>query len=52
MYGDVQRKLVEDVAVGYLIEMQYATLYRTKIKNLVTTGIGLNESMDNVWIAK
>ena len=52
MYTEVQRILVEDVAVGWLIEMQYATLYRNKIHNLVTTSIGLNESMDNVWIGK
>jgi len=52
MYSEAQRILVDDVAVGYLIEMQYATLYRSKVRNLVTTGIGLNESLDNVWIAK
>ena len=52
MYTEVQRILVDDVATGNLIEMQFATVYRNKIRNLVTTGIGLNETFDNVWIAK
>ncbi len=52
MYSEVQRILVDDVAVGDLIELQYATVYRNKVHNLVTTGIGLNETLDNVWIAK
>jgi len=52
MYTEVQRILVDDVAVGNLVEMQFATVYRTKVHNLITTGIGLNETFDNVWISK
>jgi peptide/nickel transport system substrate-binding protein len=52
MYSEVQRILVDDVAVVNLVEIQYATLYRAKVHNLVTTGIGLNETLDNVWIGK
>ncbi|WP_197034990.1 ABC transporter substrate-binding protein [Herbaspirillum sp. RV1423] len=52
MYSEVQRILVDDVAVGYLMELQYATLYNKKVHNLVTTGIGLNETLDSVWISK
>lgn len=52
MYSEIQRILVDDVAAGYLTELQYVTLYRKKVHNLVTTGIGLNETLDNVWISK
>jgi len=52
MYTEVQRILADDVAVGFLIEMNYVTLSRSKVRNLVTTGIGLNETFDNVWISK
>ncbi len=52
MYTEVQRILADDVATGNLIEMQFATVYRNNIHNLVTTGIGLNETFDNVWISK
>jgi peptide/nickel transport system substrate-binding protein len=52
MYTQVQKILVDDVAVGFLTELQYVTLYRPKIHSLVTTGIGLNETLDATWIAK
>ena len=51
-YSEIQRIVADEVAVGFLVEMQYVTLFRKNIRNLVTTGIGLNETMDNVWIAK
>ena len=44
--------LVNEVANGFLFEIEYPTFYRKNIKNLVTTAIGLNESFDNVWIEK
>ena len=47
-----RRFLVDDVALGWLYEMQNVTISRKKVKNLVRTGIGLNESMDEVWISK
>lgn len=49
LYTRIQTKLVEDVANGFLIDMEFATLYRSNLKNLVTTAIGLNESLDNVY---
>lgn len=52
LYSKIQTKLVEDVANAYLIDMEFPTLYRSYIKNLVTTAIGLNESFDNVYIKK
>ena len=52
MYSEAQRIVVDDVAVGFLTELQYVTLYRPKVHNIVTTGIGLNETMDTAWISK
>ena len=52
MYSEVQRILVDDVATVNLVEMQFATVYRNKVRNLVTSGIGLNETLDTAWIAK
>jgi peptide/nickel transport system substrate-binding protein len=52
LYSEAQRLLVTEVANGYLFEVQYPTFYRKNIKNLVTTGIGLNETFDNVYIEK
>lgn len=52
LYSQVQNILVEEVANGMLFEMEYATFYRKNIKNLVKTGIGLNETFDDVYIEK
>jgi peptide/nickel transport system substrate-binding protein len=51
-YTEAQKVLVDDVALGWLYEMQNVTINRKKVKNLVRTGIGLNESMDEAWISK
>ena len=52
MYSQVQQILTTDVAAGNLFEIEFPTLYRKNVKNLVTTAIGLNESFDNVSIEK
>ncbi len=52
LYAEFQKITTEEVALGFLMELQFATLYRSNIKNLVTSGIGLNESLDSVWIQK
>ena len=52
LYSEAQNILVNEVANGFLFEIEYPTFYRKNVKNLVTTAIGLNESFDNVWIEK
>jgi peptide/nickel transport system substrate-binding protein len=51
-YTEAQKILVDDVALSWLYEMQNVTINRKKVKNLVNTGIGLNQYMDEVWISK
>ncbi len=52
LYSKLQTTLVNDVANGFLIDMEFPTLYRSNVKNLVRTAIGLNESFDDVYIEK
>jgi len=52
LYTQIQKTLVEDMALGYLVDMEFATLWRSNVKNLVKTAIGLNESFDDVYIEK
>lgn len=52
LYSEAQKTLVSEVGNGYLFEIVNPTLYRKNVKNLVTTGIGLNESFDEVYIQK
>ena len=44
LYEEVQRILVDEAPVAWLLELQFPTLYRNNIKNLINSGIGLNDS--------
>lgn len=52
LYAEFQKIAVDEVANGLLAELQFATLYRDNVKNLVKTAIGLNETYDEVYIEK
>jgi len=52
LYTKLQTTLVNEVANGFLVDMEFPTLYRGNVKNLVKTAIGLNESFDDVYIEK
>ena len=52
LYSQLQTTLVKEVANGFLVDMEFPTLYRANVKNLVRTAIGLNESFDDVYIEK
>ena len=52
IYSEIQKKLVEDVANGYLFELENPTLYNTKVHNLIQTAIGLNDTFANVYLDK
>lgn len=51
-YTQIQKILVDDVANGFLFEIQNPTLSRKNVRNLVTTAIGLNDTFDTVSIEK
>ena len=50
LYLAAQKKLVEDVPVAWLLELQFPTITRCKVKDLVTTGIGVNDGFRDAWI--
>lgn len=50
LYAEVQRILVEDVPVAYLLEIGFPTIYRCNVKDLVTTAIGVNDGFKNAYI--
>ncbi|CAB3639481.1 ABC transporter substrate-binding protein [Achromobacter pestifer] len=45
LYEEAQRILVDDVPVAWLLELQFPTLYRNNINNLINSGIGINDSL-------
>jgi peptide/nickel transport system substrate-binding protein len=52
IYDKVQKILVEDVPVAWMLELQFPTITHCKIKDLVTTAIGVNDGFRDAWIDK
>ncbi|MCQ9618155.1 ABC transporter substrate-binding protein [Paenalcaligenes niemegkensis] len=50
LYSEIQTTLVNDVAQGSLVDMEFATIYRDNVKNLVKTAIGLHDNFADVYI--
>ncbi|MFP5475392.1 MAG: ABC transporter substrate-binding protein [Gammaproteobacteria bacterium] len=51
LYLEVQKLLLEEAPVAWLHEINFPTLYRSKVKNPVSSGIGLNDSLGRASIA-
>jgi peptide/nickel transport system substrate-binding protein len=49
LYSQMQKILVEDVPIAWLVELEFPTVYDKRLQNLVTTAIGVHESFDNVY---
>ena len=49
LYTKVQQILVDELPVLWLLELDFPTIYRCNVKNLVTTGIGLNDGFRDAW---
>lgn len=50
LYSQVQKTLSEDLPILWTHQMVMPTVYRTRVKNLVSTGLGMNENFADVWI--
>ena len=45
LYTKVQKILAEELPVLWLLEIDFPTIYRCNVKNLITTGIGVNDGV-------
>jgi peptide/nickel transport system substrate-binding protein len=45
IYLQAQKILLDEVPVAWLFEINFPTLYRTKLNNIISSGIGLNDSL-------
>lgn len=52
LYEAFQRKVVEEAYFGYLVRVNFPTVYKSSVRNLVDSAIGLNDTMADVWIAR
>jgi peptide/nickel transport system substrate-binding protein len=44
-YAEAQRTMVDDVAAAWLLDMNFPTVYRSRIDNLFNSALGLNDSL-------
>jgi peptide/nickel transport system substrate-binding protein len=49
LYAQAQKILVEELPVLWLLELDFPTVHRCNIQNLVTTAIGVNDSLRDAW---
>ena len=49
LYTKVQQVTADDLPLLWLLEMDFPTVSRCNVKDLVTTSIGVNDSAKNVW---
>ncbi|RYC23246.1 ABC transporter substrate-binding protein [Ciceribacter ferrooxidans] len=52
LYAQAQKIIADDAVQGWTAELQFPTLYRAKVRDLITTALGLSDSFENVWIEK
>ena len=48
----MQKITTDEVAVGWMLELEFPTFVNKKCKNVVTTAVGGNESFDEVYFTK
>jgi peptide/nickel transport system substrate-binding protein len=51
IYLEVQKILLDEVPVAWLHEINFPTLYRSKVQNVISSGIGLNDSLCRASVA-
>lgn len=51
-YAEIQKEIVDDVPVAWLQELEFPTIYRCNVKDLVTTAIGVNDGTRDAWVEK
>ena len=52
LYSEVQKTLSQDLPILWTHQMIMPTVYRNKVKSLISTGLGMNENFADVWVDK
>ncbi|MGE3348579.1 MAG: hypothetical protein AB7I35_14220 [Ramlibacter sp.] len=52
LYSEIQKIMVDEVAVAWLVELAWPTVYSKKLHNVVTDGTGPNSNFAETWLAK
>ncbi len=50
IYAEIQKEIVDDVPVAWLLEIEFPTIYDCDVQDLVTTAIGISDGLRDAWI--
>jgi len=50
LYTEMQQIIVEEAPLAWLLELEFPTIYRCDVKDLVQTAIGINDAFGNAWL--
>ena len=50
LYDEVQKIIVDDVPVAWMLELEFPTIYRCEVQDLVKTAIGVNDGFKDAWL--
>lgn len=51
IYLAVQKIMLDDMPVVWMHELNFPTLYRTRVNNPINSGIGLNDGLGRAWVS-
>lgn len=51
LFSEVQKKLVADMPLVWLMELAFPTIHDKRLQNVITTGTGVHASFDDVFFA-
>jgi len=52
LYSEIQRIIVDDVPVGFMLELQFPVVVSKKVHNAITTAHGPNDSYYDAWLTR
>ncbi|WP_366554775.1 ABC transporter substrate-binding protein [Aquibaculum sediminis] len=50
IYSEMQKIIVEDAPIAWLLEIEFPTIYRCDMKDLIQTAIGVNDGFGDAWL--
>ena len=52
IYSEIQRTIVDDVPVGFILELNFPVVVRKTVRDAITTAHGPNDSYAGAWLAR
>ena len=51
LYTKAQQVLADELPVAWMLELEFPTIYRSNVQNLIKTATGMNDAFQDAWKA-